>query len=142
MCERSHPVLRKLGGLGLSVGAAVVLAVAFRLAPAPSGLGTHQGLGLPPCAFLAATGIPCPSCGLTTAFAALAHGDLGLAARANPVGILLFALAVLLVPTGLWLSSRGIGLRQVFFHRWFDRVALALVAVWLGSWVVRLTVSS
>lgn len=134
-------MLRKLGGLALSVGAAAVLVVASRLAPAASGLGTHRGLGLPPCSFLAATGIPCPSCGLTTSFAALAHGDVSLAARANPVGLLLFLLTVLLVPGGLWLSARGVGLRQVFFHRWFDRVALGLVASWIGSWVVRLSLT-
>lgn len=135
-------MLRKLGGLALSIGASALLAAAFRLAPDPSGLGTHRALGLPPCSFLAATGIPCPSCGLTTSFAALAHGRLDLAAHANPVGILLFALTVLLVPGGLFLSARGVALRQVFYHRWFDRTALALVALWLGSWFVRLSIPS
>ncbi len=134
-------MLRKLGGLALSVSAGVVLVVAFRLPPAASGLGTHRGLGLPPCSFLAATGIPCPSCGLTTSFAALAHGDVALALRSNALGILLFLSTVLLVPGGLWLSARGIGLRQVFFHRWFDRAALGLVALWIGSWVVRLSLT-
>ena len=50
------------------------LAVSVWLAPRPAGFGTHRALGLPPCGFLAQTGYPCPSCGMTTAFAAMAHG--------------------------------------------------------------------
>ena len=122
--------------------AVAVLFVAVRLPPDPGGLGTHRSLGLPPCAFLAATGIPCPSCGLTTSFAALAHGDLAAAARANPVGILLFLLAVLFVPAGAWLAVRRVSLRQVFFNRWFDRTALALIVLWIGTWVLRLSIPS
>lgn len=133
---------RRISPLCVSAVSVAVLWAALQLAPASGGLGTHRALGLPPCAFLAATGIPCPSCGLTTAFAALAKGDLAAAARANPVGILLFLLTVFLVPAGVWCAVRRITIRQVFFHRWFDRTALALVGLWLGSWMLRLSMTS
>jgi Protein of unknown function (DUF2752) len=37
--------------------------------------------------------IPCPTCGMTHAFVALAHGDLAEALRSSPLGSLLAALA-------------------------------------------------
>jgi Protein of unknown function (DUF2752) len=87
---------RLLSVLGLAASIAV-LAYAFTLKPDPRGYGTHEQLGLPPCGFLRDHGVPCISCGMTTAFAAMAHGDLALALRSNPYGILLF-LAVLATP--------------------------------------------
>ena len=82
--------------LGCAV-AITVLTIAVRLNPDPRGVGTHEQLGLPPCAFLIEHGIPCVSCGMTTAFTAMAHLRPGLAWQANPFGILLF-LATLVTP--------------------------------------------
>ena len=62
-----------LGYAGLTGLAVVTLGIARALTPAPAGFGTHEQLGLPPCAFLHWTGFPCPSCGLTTCFAHAAH---------------------------------------------------------------------
>ena len=67
-----------------------VLVIAFRLEPDPRGVGTHEQLGIPACGFLRDHGVPCISCGMTTAFAAMAHLRPGLAIRSNPFGVLLF----------------------------------------------------
>ncbi len=64
--------------------------IAFRLHPAPAGMGTHEQLGLPPCGFLQLTGIPCPSCGLTTAFSHIAHGHPVDAFLAQPFGVAVY----------------------------------------------------
>jgi hypothetical protein len=82
--------------LGL-VAAVAVLLTAFRLHPDPRGLGTHEQLGLPPCGFFRDHGVPCISCGMTTAFAAMAHFQPWLALRSNPFGSALF-LVVLAAP--------------------------------------------
>ena len=51
------------------------------------------GQGLP-CPLRTLTGVPCPFCGLTTATVALAHGNWGAAAAANPLAYLAAGLAI------------------------------------------------
>lgn len=67
----------------------VVLGLALYVQPDVAGLGTHRQLGLPPCSMIVLTGYPCPTCGMTTAFAHFVRGQ-GLAAlRAQPGGAVL-----------------------------------------------------
>ncbi len=68
-----------------------VIFVACRLTPDPRGYGTHAQLGLTPCAWRTFYGRPCPSCGLTTAFAHLVRGEWRPAVRAHPLSPFLFA---------------------------------------------------
>src|SRR5436309_12789916 len=83
--------------LALAMTAAVLAAgyaTVWRLDPwdgpgRPKLLGTHEQLGLAPCAFRAVTGLPCPTCGMTTCVSHVTHGDLGAAAAARPGGVVL-----------------------------------------------------
>jgi hypothetical protein len=99
----------------------------------------HGALGLDlPCPLRRFTGVPCPLCGMTTAAAALAGGDLRGSLAANPF---LLALAVAtLVMTGL-MAARLAG-RVPPARRWSQRrvrvVTLAVAGVTLVSWVVQL----
>src|SRR4051794_12249344 len=74
---------------GFAAVSAIVLGIARLLSPDPSGVGTHLQLGLPRCGFLALTGLPCPACDLTTAFAHMARGEIAAAASVNAFGVLL-----------------------------------------------------
>lgn len=67
-----------------------MLVVARLLTPSPAGHGTHTQLGLPPCGVFAATGRPCPTCGMTTSFAHIMHGNLADAFAAHPLGPVVF----------------------------------------------------
>jgi hypothetical protein len=82
----------------LLLGVLVMVGVGLYLTPDPAGHGTHQQLGLPPCTIYYLTGRPCPSCGLTTSVSAILHGQFGLAWRANPMGFLIVAAAVVDCP--------------------------------------------
>jgi len=53
----------------------VVLGIGAWMTPSPKGIGTHaENLGLPPCGLYRMTGVPCPTCGCTTAVTYVAHG--------------------------------------------------------------------
>ena len=49
------------------------------------------------CPLRTLTGVPCPLCGMTTSVEATVHGHLGRALAANPAGLAVVALAVLLL---------------------------------------------
>jgi hypothetical protein len=130
---------RLLWGLGLC-GALAVLVVARALAPDPSLVGTHVQLGLPPCAFLAWTGVPCPTCGLTTAFAHMARLEITMAARAHWLGPLLFALNVAALPLCAFACVRALPFAQVIKRLRLARVAAIIAAAATVGWFARLSV--
>src|SRR5205085_6174191 len=72
----------RAGLVVIAAGLTALFAVALWLDPygpggVPLAMGTHRQLGLPPCNFQRLTGLPCPSCGMTTSFALLVRGDVG-----------------------------------------------------------------
>jgi hypothetical protein len=70
--------------------AALLLGGSVVLAHLPTAVGL-------PCPLRSATGVPCPCCGLTTAWRDLGGGRVGSSLAAAPAGIVLAALALLLV---------------------------------------------
>jgi len=73
----------------------------------PLSHGTHRQLGLPPCLMKQVTGIACPSCGMTTSFSLLMHGDASAAWQANWAGVIA---AVLGLGATLWMLLIASGL--------------------------------
>ena len=127
--------------IGLALGLIAVFAVALWIDPynedgSPKSMATHRQLGLPPCNFYRATGLPCPSCGMTTSFALLMHGDLMNSLRANAVGTLLAGFCVLLIP---WSLASAIWRRTLFIgsiERTLTFVVLAFLSMMLMRWVI------
>lgn len=85
----------------------VLLVIAGCLTPDPSGSGTHERLGLPPCMWQAAAGIPCPACGMTTSWSLLMRGQPGNSLAANPAGTTAALISVLLAIGLLWTGWTG-----------------------------------
>jgi hypothetical protein len=138
----THPVslpwYTRVALVGIAMGLAAALAVAVYLRPSERGFGTHQQLGLPPCAFRVWFGLRCPSCGMTTAWSHMVHGHPIRAVLANAGGAASCATALVCVPWLLVSGARG---------RWIFRppgeltlavAATAFVAVTLLDWALRL----
>lgn len=115
---------------------AVIITARF-LTPDPSGHGTHTQLGLPPCGFLVLTGCPCPGCGLTTAFAHMAHLNPFGAARANPFGIPLFLVSLFTIPVAIRGFVRGESVLDTLDRHHAEKVAGLLAVCGVVVWVVR-----
>lgn len=108
------------------------------ITPAASGIGTHEQLGLPPCGVYAFFSLPCPACGLTTAFAHLAHLDIQASLRVHPLGLPLFLLTLLALPLSAWAWLVRVPIGFVVDAFEADRWALWLVLALLGTWCARL----
>lgn len=129
----------RLSLAGIAVGLAGVFALSAWLDPydaegRPRAMGTHHQLGLPPCGYLVATGKPCPSCGMTTSFALLAHGDVSASLSANWVGTLLALAGLVTLP---WLAASAAKGRWAWGVAGVERKAVALAIVFSTLALVR-----
>ena len=115
--------------------AAGVLIVARILQPSSAGFGTHEQLLFIPCGFRWLTGVPCPMCGMTTAFALMARGELLAALSRHVLGPLLY------MATWAMAGAAGVGLVRGRrpLPRWLGgatgaRVVIAVIGVgWLAN---------
>ena len=87
------------------------------------------------CMFRRLTGLACPGCGMTRATHAALHGQLGLALRFNPLGMLLVPVALLGigVEVAAWVRGQAVPVK----FRLSDNLAWWLVGVVLCYWVAR-----
>jgi len=134
---RARPARKlRLRGAVLAAPCLAALVLAAGLTPRRAGHGTHEDLGFPPCQFFMRTGYPCPSCGLTTSFAAMAHGRFVEAFLAHPFGVLFFVATALVALVGLaeLLSGRD-ALRLLRPGPWWAVVALGGM---LGGWAFKI----
>ena len=93
--------------LMISASCLSVLILAARLAPNPNGVGTHTKLGMNDCQFLARTGIPCPSCGMTTSFSLFVRGKILGSLYVQPMGTVLAILATFTFWAALYVGITG-----------------------------------
>jgi hypothetical protein len=74
-----------------------------------------------PCPLRTITGIPCPFCGMTTSVEATVHLQFGDALAANPAGVVLVIVAIVLlvlrpksIPVPMTVAVMAVGLMWVF----------------------------
>lgn len=128
--------------LALIVLSSLVLLIARLLRPSPRGVGTHEQLGLPPCPLLHLTGIPCPSCGLTTSFAHAARLHFYQALITQPFGLVAFCLTIVSIPLSLYLLHRRTTWADFIHARGSNALLYALLALYLLSWIYKLLVTN
>jgi len=135
-------LLLRLGAGAVLAGLAGLFATALMVEPSPSGLGTHRRLGLPPCSLYALTGVPCPTCGVTTSLAHMARLNVLEALRTQPMGAVVFTAMLLsaafcgaTIVSGrgpmIWLQSR-----RANWRFW----TLVIVGMAAASWVCKIIV--
>jgi hypothetical protein len=85
---------------------------------------------------LTVTGRECPSCGLTTSFTALVHGDWSLAFAAHALGPLVFA--AMAIYAAFALSKFVFGYRVVLPYRTVLVSSFLLLGIYLGYGLIRM----
>jgi hypothetical protein len=123
---------------------ALMLGLGLYMHPDKRGVETHTQIGLLPCGWYKATGIPCPTCGCTTAVTYFAHGNWGMSFYTQPFGFTVGLVAAMLIPltsvgmiTGRWLGPSSFWLSW-HWRMWVYGGILLLVAAWVYKiWLVK-----
>lgn len=131
-------LVTRLVAVGVLLGSLALLGVAWALPPDPRGFGTHQRLGSGPCGMLIVTGQPCPTCGMTTAFAHFVRGQWGRALWVQPAGFVLALATAAAVPVAGWAVVRGRWPRPINRRIEPTWVFFALLAVILAGWAFKM----
>ena len=131
---------RRCTALIVAAAIAGMLGLALWMQPSAEGVGTHRQLGLPRCGWIVAADMPCPTCGMTTAWSHAVRGDLPAAFMAQPFGLLtaLGAIGALLVAMGMAVSGRP--LRERWTRLVTARMFLGLAALAAAAWVFKIIV--
>lgn len=129
-----RPWSARLVAAAVLAGCVAVLGLALWMQPDRHGVGTHRQLGLPPCSLVQVAGIPCPTCGMTTAFAHLVRGRAASAFLTQPFAFLLAVAVVLCVPLSLQVLWTAKTWRINWYRLSPNRVASAILVLFLLSW--------
>lgn len=133
-------VYTRIFGFLLFLSCGTTLAVALWLRPDSRGYGTHERLGFGACGVLVATGYPCPSCGMTTAFAHTVRGQWLRAIYVQPAGFLLALATIAALVLSVVMIVRGRG--PVVDWLWLTpyRVFLFMLIFLLGGWGAKVVI--
>ena len=124
----------------MALGSAGILGLAAFLQPSSTGLGTHSQLALPACGWITLLDVPCPTCGMTTAFAHAADGHLPAAFAVQPAGALLAVAIAVALLVGAYVAATGSRVAALFGSLWGRRSAWALGIGFPAAWIYKVLV--
>jgi len=139
--ERNKALMSRLVHLAIALGLAAALLFSFWLTPDPRGVGTHEQLMLLPCNFYSLTKLPCPFCGMTTAFTHMARGQVREALLAQPVGALGFLLCVIFLPISFGAAVFGKDAVATAMRLPWQKLSRIIVAMLAGAWILKIVLT-
>ncbi len=116
-------------------GAAVTLT--YKLAgvrPDGRGHGTHEQFGMEPCGWPLVYGVPCPTCGCTTAAAQVVHGDVLGAFVTQPFGAAVAVVGLLAGAHAILCLLRRRSFMDALVRLPFWRIVLGLFVLLWAAW--------
>lgn len=133
--ERSGSVAgRRLIAAAVATACAAILGLSAWLTPSPTGVGTHEQLNLPKCGWIAMADMPCPTCGMTTAFAHAAHGSFLASFQTQPMGCVLAIATAMALLVSVYVMVTGSIVARAFLRLWGVHTAWALAIMVLAAW--------
>lgn len=128
---------RTLAGVCAAICLAVLI-LAASLTPNSAGVETHRQLGLPPCGLLRMTGVPCMTCGMTTSFSELAHGNIWRSLVAQPAGTVLALCTAMAFCIGSYIAATGRPSARLLDLFPITRVLFTLLGIVLAGWTYKI----
>lgn len=138
------PLSQRLAAVFVAMACLAVLCIAAWLTPSPEGFGTHEqlrtrsGWGLQACSWLALTGRPCMTCGMTTSFAHAAEGDLVSSFQAQPMGTVLAVVCSMAFWISAHVAAYGSNLGAAVASRMGKRTLWIALSLLAAAWVYKL----
>ena len=128
------PTAGRIVALAAALASLAVLVTAVRLHPSPDGLGTHEELGLERCQFERRTGVPCPTCGMTTSFSHFVRGHWLASVYVQPFAAILALGTAMTWWGGIYIAATGRPIHRLL-HLLSARYYLAgLLALAVVAW--------
>lgn len=127
----------------MALACLLVLVVAAYLEPDPAGVGTKARLGIRPCGFLQATGLPCAACGMTTSFNHFVRAQWLKSLWVQPMGFVLAAATCAAFWAAAYIAVTGRPAHRL--HKRLPGVKLLVLGVGIGiaawAWKIGLTLA-
>jgi hypothetical protein len=128
---------RRLVALLVAAGCLTLIVIGFALVPCERGMGTHSQLGLPPCWWIMSMDMPCPTCGMTTAFSHAAHGHLWQSFITQPMGCVVALATGMTLWISLYIVGTGSCVAERLTRHWSMWHTWLLCAAVLVAWVYK-----
>ncbi|HEX6813712.1 MAG TPA: DUF2752 domain-containing protein [Planctomycetota bacterium] len=128
------PFVDRLAAVLAAAAAVAGFVTLWCVDPDVRGHGTHEQFGMDACGWPIVYGIPCPTCGCTTAACHLVHGHVLQAFVTQPFGMLAAVAGLLLGAHALWCLVRRRSFADLLVRLPFWRLVLVGAALLLLSW--------
>jgi len=115
-----------------------LLVTASKLDPDTHGHGTHEQLGLTPCAWPVLFDLPCPACGMTTACAHAADLEFASAFATQPMGAMVAIAAAVTFWIALHTAFTGSRSLTAFASVFAGKGAIVLIGGLIAAWVYKI----
>lgn len=134
MREESLTWFGRLLALALSALCLAILVTAVVVQPSPRGIGSHEKLGLAPCAWVVRYDLPCPSCGMTTSFAWFVRGNWVASFYVQPFGFALAFAAAMTFWAALYIGLNGKPVGRLLRLLPGKYIWVAVMVLAIGGW--------
>lgn len=89
---------------------------------------------LPECGWITIFDLPCPTCGMTTAFSHAANGNLPASFLTQPLGALLALATAIAFLSGMFVAFTGSRIGSMFGRLWTYRTGWIIAGLVVVSW--------
>jgi len=129
-----HPVLDRIIALVVCAAGIAAVVVLARVVPDPRGYGTHEQLGMAKCSWPIHWGVPCPTCGATTAACLVVHLSPLRALAVHPFGAVVAASGIALAAVAGWCLLTRRSLALLLSRLPYGTIMICAVVLFFLSW--------